>query len=360
MLMWVLGFLAAAGGVAALSGGDDAPSSTVYRGFTVRVAGNELGTWAFTVHRSPSDSAPVALGVGSSAELARSLAHEWIDANFPGGPSTVPVGYAPAGPELDGMREDGLTEAELADMDNGELDDVDGDDVALEPPAPPVPPGPVSTSVPPNYVVLHSAADLQSSRLMQAVEGEASAPKTVFVGMDPEWVRRPEAVQELRRLAIEWPQVRVRVFSFERTRELVGQPPSAPYMAYLAVAVDLSGQPGPVMTGATRDAELGRETLENLFALALGSVAADGGGDGLPATAILRELRKPGDPPSRKHIVLMLPRPGGGFSWQVWRGVREGEPIGTGTGDTSAKAFEAARHFVQWYRPGPTGGLRLG
>lgn len=255
----------------------------------------------------------------------------------------------PAGPEPEELGESGYTDAELADMDNGS-------DAELDPPSPP--PG-----VPPNYRVLDSAADLQSSRLLAAVEGEPSSPKTVFVGMDPGWTRRPDAVTELRRLAIEWPQVNVRAFSFERTRELVGQPPASPYMAYLAVAVDLSGQPGPVLTADTRGAELGRQTLANLFALALGSVLDEQPEDDaeLPASAVLREVRRPGDPPTLKHIVLLTPRPVG-WAWQVWRGKRAGEPIGLGTGSTRAKALAAAEHFVQWYQPGPrlSGELRLG
>lgn len=278
---------------------------------------------------------------------------------------------------LGGLVAGGVTLAASSGSDDAPDDGDDGsepeapteDDGAPDVPRPtPHMPEPTSTSpgLPPNYRVMADATALQGAQLLDAVEGNTSQPSTVFVGADPAWTGRGETFEALRRLAIERPGVQVRVFSFELTRSLVGQPPAEPFMSHLAVAADSTGKPGPVRTGAKRsDAPLSRDTLALLFDLAEGEVLeepAELEPSALPVNAMVRQVRRPGDPPSRVHTVLVYPQDETGlqWDWQVWKGQRIGEPIGQGTAPTSVRAFEDAAHFVQWYQPAPRGGLGLG
>lgn len=255
----------------------------------------------------------------------------------------------------------GATAALAATVGGGDDDKPDPDDEEpIEPvdPDAPTEPIPVPWDLPPppkpdptpqgggaptselrNFHELETLADFQHYGVLEAVEPDGTAgpvPRLVLLGYAHGWFGRPATLDRLRQLARDNPSLVVVVFSFERSKELVGEPQNP--LGYLLAAVGPNGV-------ARAEVLIGKK--KRLGAVNEGAVlrAARFALDGpIESDAEFRQLYTQA---GALCTALLKRSPTGPWQWSVWVGVPDGDPRESKSGFASkVAAWSDARAWV--------------
>jgi hypothetical protein len=257
----------------------------------------------------------------------------------------------------------GATAALAATVGGGDDDtpkpDPDNDEDPVEPvdPDAPTEPIPVPWDLPPppqpdpqqgggapaatlhNFHELETLADFQRYGVLEAVEPDGSAgpvPRLVVFGYAPGWFGRPATLDRLRRLARDEPALTVVVFSFQRSKELTGEPSNP--LGYLLAAVGPNGVArAEVLVGKKKT--LGAVNEGAILRAARFALEGPSSSD-----AEFRQLyTKAGE----LCTALLKRSPLGPWQWGVWVGLPDGGPRESKSGFASKEsAWNDARAWV--------------